>query len=198
MWLAGFLVLVLAVGTAAGYSRFRQTKQVPLTGTGVNSMASISIQEIHLLLARLDKEDEPDAVQGAMCYAPMAIPDSAEYICPACGEKTIYTGYQTAGFQWNLDTARRLAESIDSAADLSVTLDEIMFCEFCSEQGAASPTMILRVKNELGEETANSVSVDDLRMLDSFLQGRLFWITSNDGQQPLKDHAERMAQLLGI
>ena len=32
----------------------------------------------------------------------------------------------------------------------------------------------------------------------SGFQGRLFWVTSNDGQEPLKDHVERMAELLGI
>ncbi len=79
-----------------------------------------------------------------------------------------------------------------------MVLDESAFCEFCSEFGEGSAVLVLRVAGEHGEETENSVSVDELRMLDSFLRGRLFWVTSNEGHAPLRNHSERVAELLGI
>ena len=198
MWFVPVLIIVLAVGTLAGVSRLNHRKQPGGAGTGTLSVVSLSMDEINFLLARLEKEEAPESVFGAMCYAPMAIPDSAEYICPVCGEKTIYSGGMSAYLQHELGAARRLAESIDSLTDFNVTLDESAFCDFCSEYGVGSAVLVLRVTNENGEETENSVSVDDLRMLDSFLRGNLFWVTSNDGHEPLRDHAERMAELLGI
>jgi len=44
----------------------------------------------------------------------------------------------------------------------------------------------------------NRVSISDLRKLDSFLQGRLYWVTDNDGQEPLKEDAELIRELLGL
>lgn len=202
MWYLPLLVLVLAVGAFAGVSRLRSglpaQKQLSDPGTGVHGLESLTIEQINLLLSRLEKEEAPEPRMGAMCYAPMAIPDSAEYICPDCGEKTVYGGALSPYLQYELDTARRLAESINASTDFAVVLDESSFCEFCSEFGEGSAVLVLRVAGEHGEETANSVSVDELRMLDSFLRGSLFWVTSNDGQAPLRGHSERMAELLGI
>jgi len=198
MWYVPVLIVVLAAGTIAGVTRFGSRKQPGGSGTETVSVVSLSMDQIHFLLAKLKKEEAPESVCGAMCYSPMEIPFSAEYICPVCGEKTIYTGNQSAFFQWELGAARRLAESIDSSTAFSVVLDESEYCEFCCENGSGRPVLVLRVTHEEGEETANSVSVTDLRMLNSFLQGSLFWVTSNDGQEPLRDHVGRMAELLGI
>ena len=198
MWYIPVLIIVIAAGTLAGVSRLNHRKQPEGAGTGTLSVVSLSMDQINFLLARLEKEDPPESVRGAMCYGPMAIPDSAEYICPVCGEKTIYSGGMSAYLQHELEAARRLAESIEASTDFTVVLDESAFCEFCSEYGVGSAVLVLRVTNENGEETENSVSVDDLRKLDSFLRGNLFWVTSNDGQEPLRDHLDRMTELLGI
>jgi hypothetical protein len=198
MWYIPFLIIVLAAGAFAGISRSRLQKQPVSETTDSNSVVSLSMDQIQLLLAKLENEDPPESVFGAMCYAPMVMPDSAEYICPVCGEKTVYSGNLSSFFQWELDAARRLVESIDAHTDFTVELDETSFCDFCSSEEEESPSMILRVTSESGTETTSRVSITDLRMLDSFLQGRLFWVTSNDGQEPLKDHIDRMAELLGI
>jgi predicted RNA-binding Zn-ribbon protein involved in translation (DUF1610 family) len=202
MWYLPLVVVVLAAGAFAGVSRLRSgfpaSKQVSDPGTGIHAVESLSMEQINLLLARLEKEEAPEPQMGAMCYAPMAIADSAEYICPDCGEKTVYGGGMSPYLQYELDTARRLAESINASTDFDVVLDESSFCEFCSEYGEGSAVLVLRVTGENGEETANSVSVDDLRRLNWFLRGSLFWVTSNDGHAPLRGHSERMAELLGI
>lgn len=52
--------------------------------------------------------------------------------------------------------------------------------------------------DEEGVETVNRVFLTDLRKLDSFLQGRLYWLTDNDSQEPLQDDSQRIRQLLGL
>lgn len=202
MWYIAVLAIVLTAGAFAGASRLKSSSQFQKdlfpVGTGIRSLESLSMEQINTLLARLEQEEPPEPVFGAMCYGPVAIPDSAEYICPDCGEKTIYNGNMSSFFQWELETARRLAEYIDASTDFSVQLDETLYCDYCSPEQGEDPSMLLRVMDESGVETVNRVTVTDLRMLDSFLQGRLYWVTDNDGQQPLKDHAERMALLLGM
>jgi len=191
-------LILIAAAAAAGAVHYMNRKEPENPGISSETVVSLSMDQIELLLARLEREEPPEPRMGAMCYAPMMIPDSAEYICPACGEKTMYGGGMFAYMNHELEAARRLAESIDAATDFSVVLDESSFCEFCSVHGVGSAVLVLRVVGENGEETSNSVSVDDLRKLDAFLKGSLCWTTSNDGQEPLQRYAGRMRELLGI
>lgn len=191
-------LILIAAAAAAGAVHCMNRKEPANPGMTSQTVVSLSMDQIELLLARLEKEEPPEPTMGAMCYAPMMIPDSAEYICPVCGEKTMYGGGMFAYMNHELEAARRLAVSINASTDFSVVLDESSFCSFCSVHGVGSAVLVLRVSGENGEETANSVSVDDLRKLDSFLKGSLYWVTSNDGQEPLQGHAERMRELLGI
>jgi len=204
MWyIAGsFVLLVTAAGLFTGIARQKgdaPDKTEPANGfIGAAAVSGLSIDQINILLARLESEGPPETVFGAMCYGPMAMPDSAEYICPVCGEKTLYGSNQASFILWELQGARRLAESLDASTAFSVILDESSFCDFCSGGGIDSPAMLLRVTDGPGTGTENRVTVDDLRKLNSFLQGNLYWVTSNDSQQPLRAHGARIAQLLGI
>lgn len=209
MWYIAAAAGVVLVGALSGFTRSRgNTSDKQLLPFDAISSASIqsqmvqalSMEEVDLLLAKLESEEPPDPVSGAMCYAPMAYPDSAEYICPLCGEKTVYSGSQITLVEWGLPGARRLGESINSSTEFNVVLDETLFCEFCCDSSDLDidPALVLRVFHQDGSETVNTVSEFDLRMLFSFLQGRLFYMTSNDGQEPLRDHSDRIRQLLGI
>ncbi len=162
------------------------------------AMKPLSMQQVNFLLARLEREEPPEPVFGAMCYEMMATPAVAEYICPVCGEKTIYEDFNTELIEWELQGARRLAESINEATEFSVILDETLFCDYCSEDPSGDPALLLRVTDEEGVETVNRVFLTDLRKLDSFLQGRLYWLTDNDSQEPLQDDSQRIRQLLGL
>jgi len=48
-----------------------------------------------------------------------------------------------------------------------------------------------------GTEVVNTISITDLLMLDSFLQGNLYY-TSNDGEMPLQNNSGRMRELPGF
>ena len=201
-YVAGFCVLlIVSVLTGIVKSRIAPNAKSGFLGISLNSpsIGSLSRTDTNLLLARLEKTEPPESIMGAMCYSPRMEPASAEYICPVCGEKTLYDYSYSAFIDWELSGCRRLADSINMNTDFEVSLDETSFCDFCSpDSDDDSRTILLRVVYDSGDEIVNSVSMNDLRMLDSFLQGNLFYLTSNDGQYPLKDHADRLRTLLGF
>ena len=203
MWyIAGVSVLVMA-SVIAGFSRNKSNTEpdagsLNLSETSLSGR-SLSRNEVNILLSRLEKEPPPESVMGAMCYAPVANPLAAEYICPVCGEKTLYNSSYASFIDRELTLSRRIAESINLNTEFDILLDETRFCDFCSSaSGNEDPVLLLSVVCEDDSVTTNNVTVTDLRMLDSFLQGNLYYSTSNDAQYPLQDHAERIRSLLGF
>ncbi len=198
MWYIVAAVAGIALtGAVAGTIRTRSSggSSMPLNA---DSIRKLSLDEINLLLARLENEEAPEVVQGAMCYRVAGPPSVAEYICPVCGEKTIYDDDQTGFIEFRLETARRLAESINTSTEFDVILDEALYCSHCSEASTENACLILRVRTAEGEDISNTVSVTDLRMLDSFLKGELSWVTETDSRIPLRENADRMRRLLGL
>lgn len=211
MWYVAGACAVVLLSAVAGFARNRpgseQKSVTPLcivTSVTIadftpEALMTLSVTQVNMLLAKLESEEPPKLTRGAMCYEAMATPEVAEYICPVCGEKTMYNYAQSAFINWELEGCRRMVESINSNTDFNIALDEGLFCDFCSpDAGEEEPALRLQVLFEDGNEVTNTVSINDLRMLDSFLQGNLYYTTSNDAQLPLKDYAARMRELLGL
>ncbi|MEA3266267.1 MAG: hypothetical protein U9P42_04920 [Candidatus Fermentibacteria bacterium] len=202
MWYAAAIIALVIVSTAAGMARNKKNEGTrsgtQLAETGIYSYRALSRTEINLLLSKLELTEPPEPVMGAMCYAPMALPSSTEYICPICGEKTIYDSSFASFIDWELASCRRMADNINLNTEFDVLLDESLFCDFCSQETAETPVLLLKVINEDGDEITNRITIVDLRMLESFLQGNLYYLTSNDSQRPLQDYGERMRILLGL
>ncbi|MEN8207797.1 MAG: hypothetical protein ABFR50_00950 [Candidatus Fermentibacteria bacterium] len=201
MWYLVAAVVLLATSGVYGFTKLRNDgvgKSSPVSRV-FNSLTikSLTMDQVNTLLARLEIEEPPDPVRGAMCYEAMAYPLVAEYICPACGEKTIYTDFQTGFIEWELQGCRRLVESINEYTEFEVSLDETLFCDFCSDSSTEEPAILLRVASTDTTDTVNSVSIHDLRILDSFLQGNLYYLTGNESQFPLQDCSDLIRQLLG-
>ena len=201
MWYIVAAVVLLATSGVYGFSRLRNDvseKSNPVSRMFDRiTVKSLTMDQINILLAKLEIEEPPEPVMGAMCYEAMAYPLVAEYICPVCGEKTIYNDSHTAFIEWELQGCRRMVESINEYTEFEITLDETLFCDFCSDSSDEEPTLLLRAASTDSTETVNRVYIHDLRILESFLQGTLYYTTSNDGQQPLQDYSERIRELLG-
>jgi hypothetical protein len=200
--LAIVAVIVLTATTAVGAARLhaKSVLQVRLLERGMTiaDLGTLSTEQLALLLERLEREKEPEPVMGAMCYAAAMYPEVAEYVCPVCGEKTLYTDYNTEFIEWELQGCRRLFAEIEAVIEMPIELDETQFCEHCSGGDVESPMLVLRITRDDGTVISNPVGQLDLMLLESFVKGRLFYFTWNDGQEPLKPHADRIATLLGI
>ena len=202
MWYLIAAVTVFAVTGAMGMGRLRSGgahgRQMLDRIIDTAKLRSLTIEQVNGLLARLEFMEAPEPVMGAMCYEAMAYPPVAEYICPLCGEKTIYEDQLTGFIEWELQGCRRMAGSIDAITEFEISLDERAFCSFCSPDTSESPVMLLRVRTGDGAETVNRVSMHDLRLLESFLNGRLYYLTDNDSQLPLREYSDRIRELLGL
>jgi predicted RNA-binding Zn-ribbon protein involved in translation (DUF1610 family) len=185
--------LLGAVGLKAG-SFLRRSPCDRLTSARLKSM---SHSEVEKLLARVQSSDQPDPVEGAMCYAVMPYSQTAEYVCPACGEKTVYGSDLSWLVSRSIPSARRCIEQIGARTDLEVTLDETAFCSSCSD-GGASPSLLLRVVYEEGDTVYSDVTDFDLQLLAGLFSDQLCYTTSNDGRMPLQPYLERMREMLGL
>jgi hypothetical protein len=197
------LILAILLSAAAAFGAVRQRTRsttMNLLGRGVTlaDLETLSEGQVLALLDRLESEEAPEPVMGAMCYAVAQYPEVADYICPVCGEKTEYTSSETQFIEWELQGCRRLFDSISGATEFNLELDETRFCGFCSQAESETPALYLVLTREDGTVVSNQVSQHDLMILESFLRGRLYYMTWNDGQEPLKPYADRIRTLLGI
>ena len=201
MWyVAGFSIL-LVVSAFTGIVKNRGFVRSKSGVVDSILLRSLSRVQVNILLARLENEPPPESTMGAMCYSPVRAPLSANYVCPDCGEKTLYDSSWAAAIDWELPSCRRFVESINENTDFEVELNESLFCDFCSPDSASlsdNLSLLLEVTHENGETVVNPVTITDLRMLDSFLQGNLYYSTSNDAQNPLQGHSDRIRTLLGL
>jgi hypothetical protein len=202
--LALVLALLLTFATALGAIRIR-SKAGTVSGTFLNGvtlsdLGSVSYDQLEAMLDRLVTEPLPDLYLslGAMCYDPAAPPEVSEYVCPVCGEKTIYGDFNTRFVEWELQGCRRIFDEIDAAADLDLVLDETRFCQDCTPGAEEEPRLYLTLVLEDRGVVSSLVDEHDLRLLESFLKGRLFYTTWNDAEEPLKPHAGRIRELLGL
>ncbi len=211
MWYVAAVFAVVLISAVAGFAKSRpEVTSKTLTPLDAITSATaadivpdivstVSVEQINILLERLETTEPPEQVMGAMCYEPMVMPEVAEYICPVCGEKTVYNYSQAAFINWELAGCRRTADSINTHTDFEVVLDERQFCDFCSPDSSSDePSLLLRVIYSDSTEVVNIVDIADLLMLNSFLQGRLYYTTSNDAQMPLQSYSGRMRELLGL
>jgi hypothetical protein len=169
------------------------------------NLKPLTRQEIKGLLERLAERPAPSVLSlGAKCYEVASPPARAEYLCPACGERTFYAQPQKNGaidgtprfVQWELQECRRLIKSLKGAG---MTIDESEFCRKCTP-GKKTPALVLVVayKGEDKPQRTRGVNAGDIRMLIEFLNDQDRHKGERDSETPLKDSIPRMKELLGI
>ena len=202
-YLVGVLVLLsvmLVLGACRRESSTNGPDPVPVVApvdapSGPGSRADIAAR----LKKLADAPPPKELSMGAMCYEMMAPPDRAEYVCPDCGEKTLYAtadGDRDAPqfISWTLPACR---ETVKTVRDLTLVLDESGYCAKCSPD-AKKPTLALVVKYPDGtEHRTENVTAEDLIVLREFASGALKHDGGQQGEKPLKKWLPRLRQLLG-
>jgi len=164
--------------------------------------SKFSREEVQKRLAEIGKTPPPsDLRAGAMCYRMAGPPDRAEYLCPSCGQRTLYVSDRktwsplTGLVARDLPACRRLVGEIQG---LDISLDESEFCRKCSP-ALKSPGLILvvRYRDETGSHRFRGVTTDDLVLIREFTGGSDRHRSSNDAETPLKAHMDRLVKLLG-
>lgn len=192
------LVLVLATGGAAGACGVLRALRGRTGTVSASRLSKTGSADLLRMLENIEKADEPPPVIGAMCYEPVALPPVTEYLCPVCGEKSVYDSAWDDWALLSIDEARSVFASIDSLTDYDLRLDETDLCSTCSADGDSVHTLYLEVTHPGGTVHRSAVTVEDLRVLEGFFAGSLDYPTSNDGTLPLKPQLGRIREILGL
>jgi hypothetical protein len=168
-----------------------------------------SREQVELRLQKLAERPAPKELQpGAMCYEMAMPPTRHEYVCPTCGEKTLYALAKDEGeadrrgdhsliqtLGWELKGCRTVVKEIKG---IDVELDESAFCRKCSPD-VEKPTLELVVKYE-GEDPhrVKSIRPEDLTLIKEFVEGKDVHDAGMRGQVPLKKSIKRLKVLLGV
>ena len=130
----GMLAAILAILGflwLAGTARADEKAQEPTRPANVttNFIKGLNRTEIQKKLQKLSETPPPkDLKPGACCYEMAAPPDRAEYVCPKCGEKTLYSKEQAWFVEQDVPNARRGMVELQKVAKRGVALDESQFC----------------------------------------------------------------------
>lgn len=156
--------------------------------------------DIDNLLKRVADKPAPENLNpGAMCYAMMAPPERAEYVCPSCGTKTIHAMNQLErGWGAPALAVKQYRGYIEQLNKLGLVskLDETYLCSACKKEGVSGLFLDVTAK---GRVVRTALQGDeDLRKLIAFVQGDLVWKGDRGSELPLKPELPRIRQLLGI
>ncbi|MCK4999392.1 MAG: hypothetical protein KAS23_07650 [Anaerohalosphaera sp.] len=184
-------------GGNAGGGEQGQTQMLP------ELYEPVSREQLEDRLGQLAVLPAPNQLSpGAMCYKVAAPPSRIEYVCPKCGERTLYADQQSNErgvirfLVWELDSCRKTVKEITG---VSIELDESQYCHKCSgDIEKPSLGIVVTYTETEGEHRCWGVKYDDLMLISELIQGERLHTGELDFQTPLKDHIGRLEQLLGI
>ena len=192
------LVSAFILVTVVGCTKTSQNTNPFSTQVSVSKIQSLSQAEILEMLKRIETTKPPKPTMGAMCYSMAGPPRSVEYICPKCGEKTLYTNNQVLFIAYDLDSCRREFQFIQKSTDLLIKLDESSYCAHCSPDATEHSISLSITYNDGTIHKTPSIALKDLELLKAFLKGELAYETFNDGTEPLRNQLPRLEELLGV
>jgi hypothetical protein len=190
---AVLLAVTSAIGAAGLAARARGIRQK----NPVERFKTMSRDEVLRMLDRLETSAQPPPLMGAMCYDQAAPPRVAEYTCPVCGEKTVYSDESAFYLEQTVTASRSLFAELGEASSLDMTMDESSYCSACRPD-AGTQAIVLTVGWDDGTSSSSPVTPDDLRILLAFFEGRLSWTGSCDEEMPLAPMAGRIRSILGL
>lgn len=145
-----------------------------------------------------DKPAPTKLAPGAMCYDMVMPPNRIEYVCPACGTKTILQNNGAVDkTEWILpkvESYRNQALELQKLG-LNIKLDESSLCQKCSGKTNSSPKLYWIIKIE-NEERKIELQDEDASILKAFIKGQDRLHTQVQ-ETPLKNHIKRLEELLG-
>ena len=218
MYILGALVVAIVLvlfalwgsGSSAAAAGAKAAPAAVVTAERAEAVRTASRAEMKERLLKLAKGEAPTELAiGAMCYEVAAPPLKAEYVCPKCGEKTLYaledvdaqpdrqaTWSMVSQVNVGIAASRRRIKEIGG---LSVKLDESQFCRTCSPQ-VKTPKLGLVVQYAGQQEPHRvwDITENDAKLIAEFLAGKDKHVGPTDGEIPLKDYVKRLEELLGL
>jgi len=167
--------------------------------------AMFSKKQIDEKLKRLAETPPPEKLAtGAMCYkVAFETHINIEYVCPICGEKTIYKKEKHPDQSWLIQNLERNINScrneIENVKGINIKLDESQFCNKCSPN-FENPQLGLLINIAGQSDTTKIYGINkfDIQLIHEFLTDKLVHLDDYDFETPLKDKIDRIKELLGL
>jgi hypothetical protein len=168
--------------------------------------AMFSKEQINQKLKRLAETPPPKELShGAMCYSVAMIKNTIhEYVCPICGEKTIYKRNKDEDkFQYlDMILYREIGAcrgQVAGVKGINIKLDETEFCSHCMPNTDFPKLyLLLNIAGQSDTTKVQGISATDIQLINEFLNDNLVHKGSQDFETPLVDNIERIKQLLGF
>lgn len=188
------LSLIFASSCLGPFSQKKAEMNIRIDTTG---KTKLSYEQISAMLEKLAQSEAPKELSmGAMCYKQAGPPRRAEYICPDCGHRTLYTEDKAAFITRSLPTILALLHNLQA---IDLTLDQSQFCKKCKPE-IEDPQIGIKIHysdtNYVHEyQGLNDV---DLELIRDFLEGKNEHLSYYDRGTPLKNYIPRLEQVLGV
>lgn len=192
-------VIVVLVGIFCVFCAcfFQGCEKTTMTTTTVESVKSMSRADVEKMLQKLERQETSKPYISALCYAPAPVLKKAEYVCPACGQKTIYTTPRnTSCVTYDVSSARREFPILQKASKLKMGLDESRFCKRCHPV-TTPPELVLKITYSDGSVHEAEVSAWDLEVLTAFFKGAST-VRNGPDDEPLKENLSSLRRILGF
>ncbi|HEY3321152.1 MAG TPA: hypothetical protein VGP72_11850 [Planctomycetota bacterium] len=194
------VILLLVLGGCGEKKSF--APPVPTPAQTAPKSTSLSRSETQQRLKQLATAPAPTSLNhGAMCYDSAGPALVSQYLCPKCGNKSVYplpadgrTSPEVGALTWELQACKRQVGELKD-----IELDESQFCKKCSPNVTA-PKLVLVVRYEDRAEPhrAEGVTHQDLAIVQEFLSGKTKHMGEQGRETALKDYLKRLQFLLGI
>jgi DNA-directed RNA polymerase subunit RPC12/RpoP len=195
------IILLLGFGNKSKAALKTEDENQPIS-KGVNdTVKPYTREEIQKKLEVLANTNVPDdsISFGAMCYAIAFVRDMdhVTYQCPKCGSRTIYSNKVDAYYKVR-SLIPQCREQIQDIKGINLQLEESQFCKKCSDVKTPELGLVVSYVDDSIKTLTYGIGFEDIQLINEFLHGRITHTTSNDGRYPLRDHLQRLEELLGI
>jgi hypothetical protein len=195
---SGFFILGIAGCFTKKSTNTNAYADSTATSTFDTIKGPVSKSEIQERLIELSKSVTPAKLnQGAMCYEMSAPLDRYEYVCPKCGEKTLYTSDE--GLAEKASEIESYRISVTRMNGLDISLDESEFCKKCSPD-IKTPVLYINIKykDDPLVHKICCIGHSDFALMYEFLCGSKVHRLFNVQEVPLKNYIEQLQFLFDI
>jgi len=200
IWVVLVLVvfLLLAPWAAVRYAYGGGPRNAVQTEVTVKKIKSLSRPELIAMLDRVKTNRPPEERMGALCYETVTIYERVDYICPHCGEKTIYAKSREAYGLIELQDLAREFGIFQKISPLKMDIEENGYCKHCLSGNLPRGATLVVTYEDGSSHRCFPFSMTDLKILKALLAGKLLWDAGNDNQFVLKEQIPRLQELLGV
>jgi len=192
MWINSIFVIIVFIVALIGFTGYSLAKD----NTNNSALDQLSRAALVNKLEQLPETpiDINEPPVGAMCYDTAAPLERSQYICPVCGEMTLYPAYST-----DIDKISYYRTLVKKIKHVDVKLDESQLCEKCSPN-SESRKLCLIVKPKSHKNLAGKITCgiteEDINLIYEYSEG-MKEHTTWYGKFSLNNYKNRLEELFG-